>query len=194
VNLHVQILSLTNLNIRMNLYANLREEKSKWQILWRDPLFLRWQSLIWLRNLLKFMESEDSYYRVPPILSQLHSVHNLVNTNFHIIITSTPRSPHVVLSLEVFQLNLIIVRAIWQDVTRRLRTAAARVRAQVSSSGICGGQSDTEVGFLRVLRFAVPILIPPTAPHSSSIIRGWYNRPVSGRRTKSIESHPTPRN
>jgi hypothetical protein len=26
--------------------------------------------------------------------------------------------------------------------------------------------------------------IPPTAPHSlSSIIRGWYNRPNSGRRT-----------
>jgi hypothetical protein len=30
----------------------------------------------------------------------------------------------------------------------------------------------------------VPI-IPPTAPHSpSSIIRGWYNRPKSGRSTK----------
>jgi hypothetical protein len=47
-------------------------------------------------------------------------------------------------------------------------------------------------GFLRVLRFPLPI-IPPTAPHSASIIRGWYNRPVSGRRTKWTQSHPTPR-
>jgi hypothetical protein len=34
--------------------------------------------------------------------------------------------------------------------------------------------------FPQVLRFLMPILIPPTAPHSSSIIPGWYNRPVSG--------------
>jgi hypothetical protein len=39
--------------------------------------------------------------------------------------------------------------------------------------------------------FPLPILILPTAPHSSSsIIRGWYHRPVSGRRTKWIQSHP----
>jgi hypothetical protein len=49
-------------------------------------------------------------------------------------------------------------------------------------------------GFLRVLRFPLPIFIPPTAPHpSSSIIPGLYNRPVSGRRTKWTLSHPTPR-
>jgi hypothetical protein len=49
--------------------------------------------------------------------------------------------------------------------------------------------------FLLVLRFPLPILIPPTAPHSSSsIIRGWYNRQISGRRTKWTQSHPTPRN
>jgi hypothetical protein len=34
-------------------------------------------------------------------------------------------------------------------------------------------------GFLRVLRSPLPIFIPPIAPQSaSSIIRGWYNRPV----------------
>jgi hypothetical protein len=43
--------------------------------------------------------------------------------------------------------------------------------------------------------FPLPILIPPTVPHSSSsILEGWYNRPVSGRRTKWTQSHRTPRN
>jgi hypothetical protein len=55
-------------------------------------------------------------------------------------------------------------RAIAQAVSRWLPTAAVRVRSQVRSCGIFGGQSGTEAGFLRVLRFHLPILIPPTAP------------------------------
>jgi hypothetical protein len=70
-------------------------------------------------------------------------------------------------------------RTIAQAVSRRLPTAAVRVRPRVYSCGICGGQSGTEAGFLRVLRFPLPIRIPPTAPQSlSSIIWGWYNGPV----------------
>jgi hypothetical protein len=43
-------------------------------------------------------------------------------------------------------------RAIAQAVSRRLSTAAARVRAQLRSCEICGAQSGTGAGFLRVLR------------------------------------------
>jgi hypothetical protein len=57
----------------------------------------------------------------------------------------------------------------------RLPNAAARIRARVRSCGIYGGQNGTGVSFLRVLRFCLPIIIPPTAPHSS-IILGWYSR------------------
>jgi hypothetical protein len=71
-------------------------------------------------------------------------------------------------------------RAIAQAVSRRIPNAAAWVRDRVRSCGICEGKSGTGVVFLRVLRVPVPILIPPTAPHSSSIIRGWNNRPISG--------------
>jgi hypothetical protein len=80
-------------------------------------------------------------------------------------------------------------RAIAQAVSRRLPTAAARVRFQVRSCGICDEQSGTGAGFLRVLRFPLPILISPTTPHSS-VIRGWYNRPNIGGRTKWTRSHP----
>jgi hypothetical protein len=57
----------------------------------------------------------------------------------------------------------------------------------------CGGRSGAGAGFLRVLRFPLPVFIPPIAPHSSRIFRGWYNRPVSGRRTNWTQSHPIPR-
>jgi hypothetical protein len=70
-------------------------------------------------------------------------------------------------------------RAIPEAVSRWLPTAAARVRACVWSCGICGGQSGAGAGFLRVLRFSLPLFIPPIAPQSpSSIIWGRYNRPV----------------
>jgi hypothetical protein len=67
-------------------------------------------------------------------------------------------------------------RAIPQEVIRWLPTSAARVRAWVWSCGICGGQSGAGAGLLVVLRFPMPIIIPPIAP--VTIIWGWYNGPV----------------
>jgi hypothetical protein len=82
-------------------------------------------------------------------------------------------------------------RAIAQAVSRWLPTVAARVRDRIMSCGICGGQSGTGAGFLRVLWSPLPIRIPPIAPQSSSsIIRGWYNRLISGQRSKWTQSHP----
>jgi hypothetical protein len=78
----------------------------------------------------------------------------------------------------MIHLTSVLGRAIAQAVSRLLPTKAARVRSRVWSSGICGGQSGAGAGFLRVLRFPLPIFIPPIAPQSPSlIIWGWYNRP-----------------
>jgi hypothetical protein len=84
-------------------------------------------------------------------------------------------------------------RAIAQTVSRRFPTARTRVRSQVRSCGICGGQSGSGAGFLRVLQCPLPIIIPPNAPYSP-IMRDGYNRPINDQRTKWTQSYPTPTN
>jgi hypothetical protein len=51
--------------------------------------------------------------------------------------------------------------------------------------------SGTEVGFVRVLRFLLPITPLTAACSSSYIARDRYNRPNSGRRTNWTQSHPS---
>jgi hypothetical protein len=58
-------------------------------------------------------------------------------------------------------------RAVAQAVSRWLPTAAARVRVR-PACGVCGEQSGNGAGFLRVLRFPLPIIIPPISPSSQS--------------------------
>jgi hypothetical protein len=55
-------------------------------------------------------------------------------------------------------------RTVAQAVSRWLPNAAARVRVR-AACGFCDGQSGTGTGFLRVLRFPMPI-IPPVSPSS----------------------------
>jgi hypothetical protein len=57
---------------------------------------------------------------------------------------------------------------LWPRHSSRHPTAAAWVRARVWSCGICGGHSDAGASFLRVLRFLLPIFIPPNSPCSQS--------------------------
>jgi hypothetical protein len=69
-------------------------------------------------------------------------------------------------------------RVVAQAVSRRIPTAAARVHVRAAYE-VCGGQSGTGPGILRVFRFPLPI-ISPISPSSYSPL-GSHNRPISGR-------------
>jgi ribosomal protein S14 len=58
-------------------------------------------------------------------------------------------------------ITLTVGRAVAEAASRWLPTAAARVRVR-AACGVCGVQRGTGAGFLRVLRFPLPI-IPPMA-------------------------------
>jgi hypothetical protein len=75
-------------------------------------------------------------------------------------------------------------------VRRRPSTAAARDRSQARSCGICGGQNGTGAGFLRVLRFPLPMSFYQLLhTHQSSGVGA--NGPSSGLWTKWTQYHPT---
>jgi hypothetical protein len=76
------------------------------------------------------------------------SNHCIRGDTFEIIYTNTDSC--FTLTGEV---NSVLGHVIAQVVSGWLPTAAARVRARVCSSGICGGQSGAGAHFLRVLQF-----------------------------------------
>jgi hypothetical protein len=64
-------------------------------------------------------------------------------------------------------------------------------RGRVRSCGICGGKSGIGAGFLRVLRFPLPIRIPPIAPQSlSSSIRSCAIGQAVAAVPSALKSHP----
>jgi hypothetical protein len=62
--------------------------------------------------------------------------------------------------------NIMQGGAIAQVVISSLPTAATWVRSQFMSCGICGVQSGTGAGLIRVLRYPVSIFIPPSDQYS----------------------------
>jgi hypothetical protein len=77
-------------------------------------------------------------------------------------------------------------RTIAQAVRCWLTTSAVQLLGRVRSCGICGEQSCIGAGFLRVLRFPLP-LMSPTAPHSAS-------SSAAGTIGQTVDSHPKQRN
>jgi hypothetical protein len=63
------------------------------------------------------------------------------------------------------------------------------VRARVNLRGICGGQSGTVAGFLRVLRFPVALIVSSNSFTIFNIYLPWhYNRPINSRSNKELGS------
>jgi hypothetical protein len=83
----------------------------------------------------------------------------------------------------------------WERAGRAIAQAASRrpgVRARVCLSETCGGQSDAGAGFLRVLRFPLPIFIPPNSPSSQSPGAGIIGQLVADvPSVPSLDSTPT---
>jgi hypothetical protein len=76
-------------------------------------------------------------------------------------------------------------------VSRRLPTAATQVRARVNSCGVCGKQRGTGAGFLRVLRFHLPLIHSTESTTDITIItQGWHNRPINCRSNSELGSNP----
>jgi hypothetical protein len=90
-------------------------------------------------------------------------------------LSHSPRLDHSNYTWRRVQIKKLLCCATAQAVSRWLPTAAARVRVRVWSDGICGGQSGAGAGFLRVLRFPLPIFMPPNSPSSTK--RGLF-RPL----------------
>jgi hypothetical protein len=80
-------------------------------------------------------------------------------------------------------------RAIAQAVSRRITTAEPGFEPRLGHVGFVVDEAVLSEVFSEYFRFPLSILIPPTAP-SSYIIRVWYTRSISGRRTKWTQSHP----
>jgi hypothetical protein len=90
----------------------------------------------------------------------------------HVVLICILRSGYV-LHVCDFRLFLSVISC-----SSYLKVGGVKLKLDIKKvKGICGGPSGAGAGFLRVLRFPLPIFIPPIAPQSPSpIFWGWYNR------------------
>jgi hypothetical protein len=54
--------------------------------------------------------------------------------------------------------------------------------------GIFNGHTGTGAGFIRAVWVSLPVLVPQTIIHLSSVVRGWYNTPTY--QVESFSRHP----
>jgi hypothetical protein len=88
--------------------------------------------------------------------------------------------------------NVGLGRAIARAVGRWLPNVAARLRARVSSSVFCGGQSDAGAGFIRVFQLPLPVFIPPNSPFSQSHGAGTTDQKWPMCRVDPVWTPPSP--
>jgi hypothetical protein len=53
------------------------------------------------------------------------------------------------------------------------------VQYEFSLYGICGGQSGSGTGFLRIFVFLLSVFISPNATFLCSVTRGWHSSPLT---------------
>jgi hypothetical protein len=107
-------------------------------------------------------------------------------------LTECEENKFLVLECKIYSM-LRCGRAVTHAVSRRLPAPAARFRVRVRSCGICCGQSGTRAGFLRELRFPLPL------SHSTdfstiitSIIQDWYSALINGLSNSGLGFVPPP--
>jgi hypothetical protein len=124
----------------------------------------------WQRHKKNYQKQFSIFYAIRKFITLFHKslpfVHILSQTNpAHIVPSYFYNNFNNILAYTLgLQVTHSLGRAVAQAVSRWLSTAAARVRVR-AACWVCGGRSGTGPGFLRVLRFPLPI-IPPSAPSS----------------------------
>jgi hypothetical protein len=105
------------------------------------------------------------------------TVHQLI-TKFYFQCTIGTKIPIPEISLNTRNYSSVRLSTVY--ISRALPPASHRGGAGSIPGQViwdCVGQSGTGPGFLQILRFLLPILIPPNVPHSS-ITPSWCNRPT----------------
>jgi hypothetical protein len=176
----------------------LTKQLTLWNIVHAEKLTLAQlvkKFLLWNPNV---HYSVHKSFPVVHIRSQVSPVHTLPSSFFILLLSSYLRLVfQVASSLRVFfGQNVICIcdlgLAAWPVhlILLTFITLVTSDEVQVRSYEICGGQSGTGAGFLRVLRFPLPILIPSTAPHSSSSVVGTIRQLVATYQVDSVWPHP----